>query len=36
MKLALWILVALVCIGVGLYAGELYRQDLQRNFVRLA
>jgi hypothetical protein len=36
MKLALWILVALVCIGVGLYAGELYRQDLQRKAVAQA
>jgi len=36
MKVALWILVALVAIGVGLYAGELYRQELQRKAVAQA
>ncbi|MGA9448243.1 MAG: hypothetical protein WBQ74_04440 [Candidatus Sulfotelmatobacter sp.] len=30
MKLALWILVALLGFGVALYAGELYRQSLER------
>lgn len=36
MKVALWILVVLVGVGVALYAGDLYRQELQHRAVAQA